>query len=179
MSERVFVPAHAQKHGGWRWQSPPKITPQVLACDARDSLGFEAKRQVPLVTLDASALNVFGSPQRRKPARAGFLGCGTFRTRNLNWPNGDLGSSLVQLAEALVVLAKAVVEFPPRSGLLTERVRVPDTVARRHLVHLGIAHGCGLHDRSSSLLVLLDLFRERDAGASRRDYGNHKNRFAH
>src|SRR6516165_7344139 len=42
-----------------------------------------------------------------------------------------------------------------------------------HLVHVGVAHGRRLCDRSYGL-GLLDLTRERNAGASRTDHGKHK-----
>ena len=60
----------------------------------------------------------------------------------------------------------------------TEPVRVPDTVPA---VTLSICASLMVWPSRPvlSLLVLLDLSRERHAGASRRDHGNHKNRFPH
>src|SRR6516225_5475503 len=49
----------------------------------------------------------------------------------------------------------------------------------RDLIHVGVAHGRGLHRRNRSLLVLLYFPRKYHAGARRRDYGNHKPRFPH
>src|SRR6516162_820379 len=72
------------------------------------------------------------------------------------------------------VLAK--VGHPSWAWVLTERIGVPlnaTRITRRYLIHLRVTHGRRLYDRSHGL-GLLDLTRERNAGASRTDHGKHK-----
>jgi len=67
---------------------------------------------------------------------------------------------------------------PASCGIATRYWILILTESRSDLVHIAIAHGRRLYDRSRSL-GLLDLARERHAGASRTDHGKHKHGFSH
>src|SRR6516165_6910181 len=71
------------------------------------------------------------------------------------------------------------VSFEAHTTTINAAIVVSAGSTSRDLIHVGVAHGRGLHRRNRSLLVLLYFPRKCHAGARRRDYGNHKPRFPH
>jgi hypothetical protein len=119
--------------------------------------------------------------QKKKPDQWPGFSSATLRAGEI-----FLRSTLVQLVDVEAGAIATIGQVRRQHWILTVRKAVPDTVAtrvdtrvtRRHLIHLRVTHGRGLHGRYMSF-VLLNLGCKRHAGASRTDHGKHKYRLPH
>jgi hypothetical protein len=125
--------------------------------------------------LISTATLVCRNPNLRSEASLDRLGLASASKVPAMSAGATYGCVVVTLAVKAVndsVEIYVAVEIPLRVAM------VDDKTSPRHLIHVGVTHSRGLDGRYLSL-VFLDLSREREARASRRDHGDRKNRFLH